>query len=139
MPTVDESSDSHCVAGPRPRQVHDRARTSRTGLKATRSPRLGRPPHPSPAWARSVTTSSSCCWHTPPQVCHTRSPEDIQTAILDDDFTPFTLIQLEELGFGKGGKGEVKDFIADGAIEVGGGVCRSIPTADSSARPTSTG
>jgi acetyl-CoA acetyltransferase len=45
-------------------------------------------------------------------------PTDIQTAILYDHFTPFTLIQLEELGFC--GKGEAKDFIADGAIEVGG-------------------
>ena len=46
------------------------------------------------------------------------SPSDIQTAILYDHFTPFTLIQLEELGFC--GKGEAKDFIADGAIEIGG-------------------
>ncbi|OBH07676.1 MULTISPECIES: lipid-transfer protein [unclassified Mycobacterium] len=46
------------------------------------------------------------------------SPSDIQTAILYDHFTPFTLIQLEELGFC--GRGEAKDFIADGAIEVGG-------------------
>jgi acetyl-CoA acetyltransferase len=45
-------------------------------------------------------------------------PSDIQTAILYDHFTPFTLIQLEELGFC--GRGEAKDFIADGAIEVGG-------------------
>ena len=46
------------------------------------------------------------------------TPTDIQTAILYDHFTPFTLIQLEELGFC--GKGEAKDFIADGAIEIGG-------------------
>ncbi|MGB8390901.1 lipid-transfer protein [Mycobacterium sp.] len=46
------------------------------------------------------------------------SPADIQTAVIYDHFTPFTLIQLEELGFC--GKGEAKDFIADGAIEVGG-------------------
>ncbi|MBV8786424.1 MAG: lipid-transfer protein [Mycobacterium sp.] len=46
------------------------------------------------------------------------SPTDIQTAVLYDHFTPFTLIQLEELGFC--GKGEAKDFIANGAIEVGG-------------------
>jgi 17-hydroxy-3-oxo-4-pregnene-20-carboxyl-CoA lyase len=45
-------------------------------------------------------------------------PADIQTAILYDHFTPFTLIQLEELGFC--GWGEAKDFIADGAIEIGG-------------------
>ena len=35
-------------------------------------------------------------------------PTDIQTAILYDHFTPFTLIQLEELGFC--GKGEAKDL-----------------------------
>ncbi|MBX9642396.1 MAG: lipid-transfer protein [Mycobacteriaceae bacterium] len=46
------------------------------------------------------------------------SPSDIQTAVLYDHFTPFTLIQLEELGFC--GRGEAKDFIADGAIEIGG-------------------
>lgn len=46
------------------------------------------------------------------------TPADVQTAVLYDHFTPFTLIQLEELGFC--GKGEAKDFIADGAIEVGG-------------------
>jgi len=45
-------------------------------------------------------------------------PADIQTAVLYDHFTPFTLIQLEELGFC--GRGEAKDFIADGAIELGG-------------------
>jgi 17-hydroxy-3-oxo-4-pregnene-20-carboxyl-CoA lyase len=45
-------------------------------------------------------------------------PTDIQTAILYDHFTPFTLIQLEELGFC--GWGEAKDFIAGGAIEIGG-------------------
>ncbi|MBO0880255.1 MAG: lipid-transfer protein [Mycobacterium sp.] len=45
-------------------------------------------------------------------------PSDVQTAVLYDHFTPFTLIQLEELGFC--GWGEAKDFIADGAIEIGG-------------------
>ena len=47
-------------------------------------------------------------------------PEDIQTAVLYDHFTPFVLTQLEELGFCK--RGEAKDFIADGNIEVGGGL-----------------
>jgi acetyl-CoA acetyltransferase len=46
------------------------------------------------------------------------SPVDIQTAILYDHFTPFVLVQLEELGFCK--KGEAKDFIAGGTIEIGG-------------------
>jgi 17-hydroxy-3-oxo-4-pregnene-20-carboxyl-CoA lyase len=46
------------------------------------------------------------------------SPADVQTAILYDHFTPFVLVQLEELGFCK--KGEAKDFIAGGRIEIGG-------------------
>ncbi|MFI6870585.1 lipid-transfer protein [Nocardia sp. NPDC050406] len=45
-------------------------------------------------------------------------PEDMQAAILYDHFTPFVLMQLEELGFCP--RGEAKDFIADGAIELGG-------------------
>jgi acetyl-CoA acetyltransferase len=46
------------------------------------------------------------------------SPTDVQTAILYDHFTPFVLVQLEELGFCR--KGEAKDFIAGGRIEMGG-------------------
>jgi acetyl-CoA acetyltransferase len=46
------------------------------------------------------------------------SPADIQTAVLYDHFTPYVLMQLEEFGFC--GRGEAKDFIADGAIELGG-------------------
>lgn len=46
------------------------------------------------------------------------TPADVQTAVLYDHFTPFVLMQLEELGFC--GRGEAKDFIADGAIEIGG-------------------
>jgi acetyl-CoA acetyltransferase len=45
-------------------------------------------------------------------------PEDIQTAILYDHFTPFVLAQLEEFGFCK--PGEAKDFIREGRIEIGG-------------------
>jgi acetyl-CoA acetyltransferase len=45
-------------------------------------------------------------------------PADVQTAILYDHFTPFVLIQLEELGFC--GRGEAKYLIADGGIELGG-------------------
>src|SRR3954469_5510153 len=45
-------------------------------------------------------------------------PEDIQTAVVYDHFTPFVLQQLEEFGFCK--RGEAKDFITDGAIELGG-------------------
>jgi acetyl-CoA acetyltransferase len=48
------------------------------------------------------------------------SPSDVQTAVIYDHFTPFVLVQLEELGFC--GKGEAKDFIRDGNIEVGGGL-----------------
>jgi acetyl-CoA acetyltransferase len=43
---------------------------------------------------------------------------DVQTAVLYDHFTPFVLTQLEEFGFC--GRGEAKDFIAGGAIELGG-------------------
>jgi acetyl-CoA acetyltransferase len=45
-------------------------------------------------------------------------PADIRTAILYDHFTPYVLMQLEELGFCK--PGEARHFIADGAIELGG-------------------
>ena len=43
---------------------------------------------------------------------------DIQMAILYDHFTPYVLMQLEEFGFC--GRGEAKDFIRDGALELGG-------------------
>jgi 17-hydroxy-3-oxo-4-pregnene-20-carboxyl-CoA lyase len=46
------------------------------------------------------------------------SPSDIRTAVLYDHFTPYVLMQLEELGFC--GRGEAPGFIADGAIELGG-------------------
>ncbi len=46
------------------------------------------------------------------------SPSDIQTAILYDHFTPYVLMQLEEFGFCA--RGDAKDFIADGALEIGG-------------------
>jgi acetyl-CoA acetyltransferase len=45
-------------------------------------------------------------------------PADVQTAVLYDHFTPYVLMQLEELGFC--GRGEAPGFIADGAIELGG-------------------
>ncbi|HUL18096.1 MAG TPA: lipid-transfer protein [Steroidobacteraceae bacterium] len=46
------------------------------------------------------------------------SPRDIQTAVLYDHFSPFVLPQLEVFGFC--GRGEAKDFIRDGGIEIGG-------------------
>ena len=46
------------------------------------------------------------------------SPSDVRTAVLYDHFTPYVLMQLEELGFC--GRGEAAGFIADGEIEVGG-------------------
>ena len=46
------------------------------------------------------------------------APDDISTAVLYDHFTPYVLMQLEELGFC--GRGEAKEFITDGAIELGG-------------------
>ncbi len=45
-------------------------------------------------------------------------PGDIRTAMLYDHFTPYVLMQLEELGFCA--RGEARHFIADGAIELGG-------------------
>ena len=45
-------------------------------------------------------------------------PADVQTAVLYDHFTPYVLMQLEELGFCA--RGEAKDFVADGQIELGG-------------------
>lgn len=46
------------------------------------------------------------------------TPEDIDTAVFYDHFTPFVLAQMEEFGFCA--PGEAKDFIKDGAIELGG-------------------
>lgn len=45
-------------------------------------------------------------------------PADIDVAILYDHFTPFVLMQLEELGFC--GRGEAPGFVADGHIALGG-------------------
>jgi acetyl-CoA acetyltransferase len=46
------------------------------------------------------------------------TPDDVRTAVLYDHFTPYVLMQLEELGFCD--RGEARDFIVDGAIELGG-------------------
>jgi acetyl-CoA acetyltransferase len=46
------------------------------------------------------------------------TPSDVDVAVLYDHFTPFVLVQLEELGFCP--KGEARHFIADGALELGG-------------------
>ena len=45
-------------------------------------------------------------------------PKDIQTAFLYDHFTPFVLVQLEELGFCK--RGEAKDFATIENLSIGG-------------------
>jgi acetyl-CoA acetyltransferase len=45
-------------------------------------------------------------------------PADIDVAMLYENFSPVALMQLEAFGFC--GKGEAKDFIADGQIDVGG-------------------
>ncbi|GLY47448.1 lipid-transfer protein [Lentzea sp. NBRC 102530] len=45
-------------------------------------------------------------------------PSDVDVAVLYDHFTPFVLVQLEELGFC--GRGEAKDFIRTGALELDG-------------------
>ena len=45
-------------------------------------------------------------------------PQDVQTAVIYDHFTPFVLTQLEEFGFCK--RGEARHFVRDGNIELGG-------------------
>jgi len=45
-------------------------------------------------------------------------PDDVQTAVIYDHFTPFVLTQLEEFGFC--GRGEAQDFVKGGNIELGG-------------------
>ncbi|MFC7528517.1 lipid-transfer protein [Actinoplanes sp. GCM10030250] len=45
-------------------------------------------------------------------------PADVRTAVIYDHFTPYVLMQLEELGFC--GRGEARHLIADGGIELGG-------------------
>ena len=45
-------------------------------------------------------------------------PDDMQAAIIYDHFTPLVLPQLEEFGFCA--RGEAKDFIKDGNLELGG-------------------
>jgi acetyl-CoA acetyltransferase len=45
-------------------------------------------------------------------------PDDIQTAVIYDHFTPLVLPQLEEFGFCK--RGEAKEFLRDGNVELGG-------------------
>jgi acetyl-CoA acetyltransferase len=45
-------------------------------------------------------------------------PQNVDAAVLYDHFTPFVLNQLEEYGFCA--RGQAKDFIADGNLEVGG-------------------
>jgi acetyl-CoA acetyltransferase len=46
------------------------------------------------------------------------APRDIQTAFLYDHFTPFVLVQLEELGFCA--RGEAKDFATIENLSIGG-------------------
>lgn len=46
------------------------------------------------------------------------APEDVQTAVIYDHFTPFVLPQLEEFGFCK--RGEAKDFVRAGHHARGG-------------------
>ncbi|HEY6798809.1 MAG TPA: lipid-transfer protein [Kineosporiaceae bacterium] len=45
-------------------------------------------------------------------------PADVRTAVLYDHFTPYVLLQLEELGFCE--RGEARHFVADGGIELDG-------------------
>jgi acetyl-CoA acetyltransferase len=47
-------------------------------------------------------------------------PAGVRTAVLYDHFTPYVLLQLEELGFCP--RGEARHFISGGMIELGGGL-----------------
>jgi acetyl-CoA acetyltransferase len=47
-------------------------------------------------------------------------PQDIQTAVLYDHFTPYVLMQLEAFGFC--GRGEAAGFISDVGIDIDGGL-----------------
>ncbi|MFI5612213.1 lipid-transfer protein [Amycolatopsis sp. NPDC051903] len=47
-----------------------------------------------------------------------RGPSDVDVAVLYDHFTPYVLMQLEELGFC--GRGEAKDFIAGDTLTLQG-------------------
>jgi acetyl-CoA acetyltransferase len=66
-----------------------------------------------PGWADTSIARAESLWQQ-----SGLQATDIQTAILYDHFTPFTLIQSQELGFC--GQGEAKDYIANGAIKIGG-------------------
>ena len=71
--------------------------------------------------ATTATTSASPRWAWSAGSCGGSpgsGPTTCQTAVLYDHFTPYVLMQLEELGFC--GRGEAPGFIADGAIELGG-------------------
>jgi acetyl-CoA acetyltransferase len=46
------------------------------------------------------------------------TPAEVRTAVLYDHFTPYVLMQLEELGFCA--PGEARHFVAGGGIELGG-------------------
>lgn len=46
------------------------------------------------------------------------SPSDVDVAVLYDHFTPYVLMQLEELGFC--GRGEAPDFVRSGALGIDG-------------------
>ena len=45
-------------------------------------------------------------------------PDDIDVALIYENFSPIVLLQLEAYGFC--GRGEAKDFIAEGNISLGG-------------------
>jgi acetyl-CoA acetyltransferase len=47
-------------------------------------------------------------------------PQDIDVALIYENFSPVVFMQLESFGFC--GRGEAKDFIADGEIELGGAI-----------------
>jgi acetyl-CoA acetyltransferase len=80
----------------------------------------GRHQHPMVSYYRDDMTSLPELGVVATQLWRTShlSPADIDVAILYDHFTPFVLMQLEELGFCE--RGDAKHFVEDGNIQIGG-------------------
>jgi acetyl-CoA acetyltransferase len=100
----------------------ERARTLRHPAAVIRAAAQGSAPqqHPMTSYYRDDLSGIPEMGVVAAQLWRTSglSPADIDAAILYDHFTPFVLVQLEELGFC--GRGEAPGFVKDGNIELGG-------------------
>jgi acetyl-CoA acetyltransferase len=72
------------------------------------------------SWSRDPSTGTEEIRHVGRRIFAMAGigPDEIQTAILYDHFTPLVLMQLEALDFC--GRGDGPDFVRDGNIELGG-------------------